>query len=56
MPKKFQGENSKASAARARKAEAAAQEKMKKEQAKEDAYWQDDDKHVNKKMARKVNT
>ncbi|KAK4306984.1 hypothetical protein Pmani_021237 [Petrolisthes manimaculis] len=53
MPKKFQGENSKASIARARKAEAAAQEKLKKDQALEDAYWQDDNKQVNKKMARK---
>lgn len=54
MPKKFQGENSKASAARARKAEVAAQEKARKAQAEEDEYWKDDDKHVNKKLARKV--
>lgn len=54
MPKKFQGENSKSAVARARKAEAAAQEKLKKDKALEDAYWQDDDKHVQRKQARKV--
>lgn len=54
MPKKFQGENSKSAVARARKAEAAAQEKQKKDKALEDAYWQDDDKHMQKKLARKV--
>lgn len=54
MPKKFQGENSKSAVARARRSEAAALEKQKKEKALEDAYWQDDDKHVQKKQARKV--
>ncbi|KAK7070924.1 hypothetical protein SK128_013653 [Halocaridina rubra] len=53
MPKKFKGENSKAVAARERRADAAAAEKAKKDKALEDAYWQDDDKHINKKMARK---
>lgn len=53
MPKKFQGENSKSAVARARKAEAAAQEKQKKDKALEDAYWADDDKHVQRKQARK---
>ncbi|XP_068238040.1 coiled-coil domain-containing protein 124-like [Palaemon carinicauda] len=53
MPKKFKGENSKAVVARARKAEAAAEEKAKKDKAIEDAYWNDDDKQVQKKMARK---
>ncbi|KAK8397969.1 hypothetical protein O3P69_003696 [Scylla paramamosain] len=53
MPKKFQGENSKSAVARARKAEAAAQEKQKKDKALEDAFWADDDKHVQRKQARK---
>ncbi|XP_069944387.1 coiled-coil domain-containing protein 124 isoform X1 [Cherax quadricarinatus] len=53
MPKKFQGENSKAAVARARKAEAAAREKMKKDQAEEDALWSDNDKQIKKKLARK---
>lgn len=53
MPKKFKGENSKAVAAKARKAEAAAEEKAKKDKAIEDAYWQEDDKHIKKKLARK---
>ena len=54
MPKKFKGENSKAVAAKARKAEAAAEEKAKRDKAIEDAYWEDNDKHVQKKLARKV--
>lgn len=53
MPKKFQGENSKAAVARARKAEIAAQEKIKKDKEIEDAYWQENDRHINKKLARK---
>ncbi|MPC84219.1 Coiled-coil domain-containing protein 124 [Portunus trituberculatus] len=53
MPKKFQGENSKSAVARARKAEAAAQEKQKKDKALADAYWADDDKHIQRKQARK---
>ncbi|XP_050719337.1 coiled-coil domain-containing protein 124-like [Eriocheir sinensis] len=53
MPKKFQGENSKSAVARARRSEAVAQEKQKKDKALEDAYWQDDDKHIQKKLARK---
>ncbi|KAI1720819.1 coiled-coil domain-containing protein domain-containing protein [Ditylenchus destructor] len=54
MPKKFVGENSKATVARARK-EAAKTEKIEKvEKAKEDAYWADDDKHVQRKQQRKA--
>jgi len=52
MPKNFKGENSKATAARERKAAVAAEEKAKKDQAKEDALWVDDDKRVNKKQQR----
>ena len=54
MPKKFQGENSKAVVAKARKAEKAAVEKAMKDKAAEDEFWRDDDKHVNKKLQRKV--
>ncbi|KAM4810201.1 coiled-coil domain-containing protein 124 isoform 1-T3 [Rhinophrynus dorsalis] len=53
MPKKFQGENTKSAAARARKAEAKAVADAKRQQALEDAYWQDDDKHVMRKEQRK---
>ncbi|KAG0716651.1 Coiled-coil domain-containing protein 124 [Chionoecetes opilio] len=53
MPKKFQGENTKSAVAKARKADAAAQEKQKKDKALDDAYWQDDDKNVQRKQARK---
>lgn len=53
MPKKFQGENTKSSAARARKAEAKAVADAKRQQAQEDAFWQDDDKHVQRKEQRK---
>lgn len=54
MPKKFQGENSKAATARARKAEAKAVEDARKKQQEEDALWQETDKHVLKKGQRKV--
>ena len=54
MPKKFQGENTKAVVAKARRSEKVAIEKAKKEQIAEDNYWKDDDKHVNKKLQRKV--
>lgn len=53
MPKKFQGENTKSAAARARKAEAKAVADAKRQQAQEDAFWQDDDKHVQRKEQRK---
>lgn len=54
MPKKFQGENSKAATARARKAEAKAVADARKKQQEEDALWQETDKHVLKKGQRKV--
>ncbi|XP_012737861.2 coiled-coil domain-containing protein 124 [Fundulus heteroclitus] len=53
MPKKFQGENSKAVTARARKAEAKAVADAQKKKAEEDALWQETDKHVLKKGQRK---
>lgn len=54
MPKKFQGENSKAVTARARKAEAKAVADARKKKEEEDALWQETDKHVLKKEQRKV--
>ena len=54
MPKKFKGENSKASVARERKAaarEAVEQEKRRKE---EDEYWKDDHRLSARKQERKV--
>jgi len=53
MPKKFHGENSKASVARARKEATKQAEVEKKKQEEEDALWKDDDKHAVKKMQRK---
>lgn len=53
MPKKFKGENTKAVAARDRKAAAYHEQQEKKQKAEEDAYWADDDKHVAKKQQRK---
>ncbi|XP_046893110.1 coiled-coil domain-containing protein 124 [Hypomesus transpacificus] len=53
MPKKFQGENSKAATAKARKAEAKAVVDARKKQELEDALWQENDKHVLKKEQRK---
>ncbi|KAM9503630.1 coiled-coil domain-containing protein 124 isoform 1-T1 [Salvelinus alpinus] len=53
MPKKFQGENSKAMTAKARKAEAKAVEDSRKKKELEDALWQENDKHVLKKEQRK---
>ncbi|XP_030073338.1 coiled-coil domain-containing protein 124 [Microcaecilia unicolor] len=53
MPKKFQGENTKSAAARARKAEAKAVAEAKRQQELEDAFWKDDDKHVARKEHRK---
>ncbi|KAK2087702.1 hypothetical protein P7K49_033609 [Saguinus oedipus] len=54
MPKKFQGENTKSAAARARRAEAKAAADARKQKELEDAYWKDDDKHVMRKEQRKV--
>lgn len=56
MPKKFQGENTKSAAARARKAEAKAAADAKRQQELEDAYWKDEDKHVMRKEQRKVSS
>ncbi|KAK7889824.1 hypothetical protein WMY93_025384 [Mugilogobius chulae] len=53
MPKKFQGENSKAATAKARKAEAKAVADARKKREEEDALWQETDKHVLKKGQRK---
>lgn len=53
MPKKFKGENTKASAARERRAAQHAEAQAKKEKEVEDAYWADDDKHVARKQQRK---
>ncbi|XP_068027044.1 coiled-coil domain-containing protein 124 [Melanerpes formicivorus] len=53
MPKKFQGENTKSAAARARRAEAKAAADAKRQQELEDAYWKDEDKHVMRKEQRK---
>ena len=56
MRKKFHWEkfNSKAVGAKARKARKVASDQAKKEKAAEDEFWRDDDKHVNKKLQRKV--
>ena len=56
MPKKFKGENSKATAARERKQAAKQEADERKRQAEEDAYWKDDDKHVQRKQDRRVCT
>lgn len=53
MPKKFQGENSKAATAKARKAEAMCMADAQKKQEQEDALWKENDKHVLKKEQRK---
>lgn len=54
MPKKFVGENSKAVAARARKAAAKEAETIKKALEAEDKAWQDDDKQLLKKKQKQV--
>ncbi|NWI47553.1 CC124 protein, partial [Picathartes gymnocephalus] len=53
MPKKFQGENSKSAAARARRAEAKAAAEARRLQELEDELWKDEDKHVLRKEQRK---
>uniref|UniRef100_A0A8C5SJR7 Coiled-coil domain containing 124 n=1 Tax=Laticauda laticaudata TaxID=8630 RepID=A0A8C5SJR7_LATLA len=53
MPKKFQGENTKSAAARARKAEAKAAADAKRQKELEDAFWKEEDKHVLRKEQRK---
>ncbi|KAA0183827.1 hypothetical protein FBUS_01170 [Fasciolopsis buskii] len=52
MPKKL-GTCPKSLEARERRAEKKKEEKEKKERELEEAYWKDDDKHVNKKLHRK---
>lgn len=54
MPKKWKGENPKAVEARERKESKKQAELDQKKRAEEDAYWQDDDKHVHRKEQRKV--
>lgn len=54
MPKKFIGENSKAVAARARKAAVKEAETIKKALEAEDRAWQDDDKQLLKKKQKQV--
>ncbi len=54
MPKKFRSVNTKAEAARERKAAAKESAAEKKQREEEDLYWQDDDKHVARKQDRKV--
>jgi hypothetical protein len=54
MPKKFKGENTKATAAKERRSAQQAEIQAKKQKDQEDAYWADDDKHVAKKQQRKV--
>jgi len=54
MPKKFKGENSKATEAKARKNATKDAEDEEKKRQLEDELWQDDDKHVLKKQQRKV--
>lgn len=54
MPKKFVGENSKAVAARARKAAVKEAETVKKAKEAEDRAWEDNDKQVLKKKQKQV--
>lgn len=56
MPKKFVGENSKAVAARARKAAVKEAENSKKAQEAEDRAWKDDDKQLLKKKQKQEET
>ena len=54
MPKKFKGVNSKAEEARVRRESVKVAEREKKQKEEEDSYWQDNDKHVQRKQKRKV--
>lgn len=54
MPKKFVGENSKAVAARARKAAAKEAENIKKAMEAEDKAWEDNSKQMLKKKQKQV--
>lgn len=53
MPKKF-GTNTKSQEAREKKEAAKELQKAKQAKAEEDAFWEDNDKHVNRKLQRKV--
>ncbi|XP_055346057.1 coiled-coil domain-containing protein 124-like isoform X1 [Paramacrobiotus metropolitanus] len=53
MPKKFHGENSKAAEARARQDAVKQEAKARKEKEDEDKLWEDNDKHVQRKLERK---
>lgn len=53
MPKKFKGENTKAAAARQRKADARHEKEERLAKEKEDEFWKDDDKHAMRKQQRK---
>ena len=55
MPKKWKGDNPKAVEARERRESKKQAELDRKQRAEEDAYWQDDDKHIQRKEQRKVN-
>lgn len=54
MPKKNSGENSKAVAAKARKAAVKVAKEAENPKKLEDLYWKDDDKHILKKQQRKA--
>ena len=54
MPKKFKGENTKATEARARKAAVQNEAAEKRRQEAEDALWVDENKHLERKTQRKV--
>lgn len=54
MPKKFTGQNIKAVEARERKENIKNEKKLKEAITKEDAYWEDNDKQVQRKLQRKV--
>lgn len=56
MPKKFQGENSKAVQARARKEAKRQEEIQRKTKAAEDKLWEDNDKNLARKQQRKVSS
>ena len=54
MPKKFKGTNTKAEAARARKAAVKEASDTKKREEEENALWEENDKLVLRKLSRKV--
>ena len=54
MPKKFKGENSKAAEAKARKNAREQEAADRAEKERLDELWKDDDKHIARKLQRKV--